>query len=261
MTCIRISRNSSVLVVGAHPGDAVRSNAGVILRAMSAGAKVIVVKATNGAALGGPERIPVGRKQADTRKREELAALKVLGFPRKNHLLLGFPDGGLEPMRFDYFDRTGLPYLCPWLASDRTFGADVYRKGVPFFGADMVAVLKTIMGKAKPTHVFTHCSRDRPPDHRAITWFAKRALAELKLKPRVYEWITYYHRLPWPPKGPSIPRAAAERMPFEGEVVEFVPSAAEQSVKVSAWRKHTGSHGAAYVKRWTKRNEAFWRTA
>ncbi len=156
---IAFNANSSVLVFGAHPDDAVRSCGGVIQRARAAGARVTIVKATDGAALGGPARIPIARKQARARRREELRALKVLGFPRKNHVLLGFPDAGLESMRTDYFEKTGLPYQCPWLDADRTQGREVFRAGATFFGATLAAILRDIVVKARPTHVFTHHHR------------------------------------------------------------------------------------------------------
>ena len=261
---IRFSKKSSVLVFGAHPDDAVRSNAGVILRAMQVGAKVAIVKATDGAALGGPEFIPQGRRRGETRKREELSALRVLGFERKDLCLLGFPDGGLEAVRFDYFNRTGLPYLDPWLASDRTFGRDTFKKGVRFFGADLLALIARVVAKTRPTHVFTHCSRDRHPDHRAITWFVKEALAARGLEPEIYEYLTYHTRCQkpkWPPNpGERISRAAAAKLKLPGRLVDFPLSPAEACVKDVAIDQFLPVLGAAYFKPWRRTNEVFWRT-
>ena len=260
-----ITAKSSVVFFDAHPGSLVRTCGGILLRSLVLGARVAVVDACDGGAM--VEKESDGPAMARLRHKEALASNRILGVARSDYFALGFPDGGIEAMRCDYMEPTGLPYFCPWLGTDRATAAHAYRRGAKFFGETFLAVLKEVLARRAPTHVFTHHNHDTHMDHRALTWFIKRALAELRAEgkldriPRLYEWITYYSRFPWPPKAASIPRRAAERMPFDGEIVEFRPSPAEQRVKVAAWRKHTGSHGAAYVKRWTKRNEVFWRTA
>ncbi len=263
---MKFNRKSSVMVFGAHPDDVVRGCAGVILRARAAGARVMIVKATDGAALGGPERIPIARRQAAARRREELRALKVLGFPRKNHLLLGFPDAGLEPMRNDYFEKSGLPYLCPWLDADQTFGRDVFRTGASFFGEEFARILRDIVAKARPTHVFTHCSRDRHPDHRALTWFVKGALGAAGLHPAVYEYLTYHtrHQKPakWPSNpGPRISVKDAAKLRLPGRIVDFALAPGEVRLKNRALDEFIPVVGAAYFKPWRRTNEIFWRTA
>jgi LmbE family N-acetylglucosaminyl deacetylase len=259
-----ITRGSSVMFFDAHPGSLVRTCAGALLRSGAVGARVTVIDACDGAAM--VERESDGPAMAARRHREALAALKILGVPREDYFALGFPDGGLEAMRGDYWHRTGLPYFCPWLRADRVATRHAWRRGAPFFGESFFAALKSLLAARRPTHVFTHHFRDTHMDHRALTWFIRKALAELvaegrlKRTPTVFEWITYYSRAPWPPKGKSIPVNAARKLRFPGRVVEFVPSPAEQRVKTAAWRANLPSHGAAYVKRWTKTNEIFWRT-
>ena len=259
---IILRSNSSVVIFGAHPDDAVRACGGVILRATAAGARVLVVKATDGAALGGPEGVPTGRRMAEDRKREEFRALEMLGFPRRNLLLLGFPDGGLEALRNDYFEKTGLPYYCPWLDSDRTRGRDAACVGLPFFGATLARVLRAVVERARPTHVLTHCSRDRHADHRALTWFVKEALRAAKLRPAVFEYLTYHTRTKWPSNpGPRILPREAAKLRLPGRIIDFALTPGETRVKDRALDEFIPVLGTGYFKPWRRTNEIFWRTA
>jgi len=258
---IGFTGKSSVLVFGAHPDDAVRACGGVILRARAAGATVAIVKATDGAALGGPEGVPTGRRMAEDRKREELHALHTLHFPRRRVFLLGFPDGGLEALRNDYLEPKGLPYYDPWLAADRTHGRDVTAVGMPFYGDALVRALAVLAWYFRPTHVFTHCSRDRHPDHRALTWFVKSALRSAKLRPAVYEYLTYHTRTKWPSnRGPRILPREAAKLHLPGRIVDFGLTNEEAERKDAALDAFVPILGAAYFNPWRRTNEIFWRT-
>ena len=92
---MRFDHRSSVVVIGAHPDDAVRACGGVMLRCLAAGGRLTVVAVTDGAALFGREGIPDGRKTARARKAEQAKALKVIGVPKRDTFFLGFPDGGI----------------------------------------------------------------------------------------------------------------------------------------------------------------------
>ena len=234
-----IGADSSILVLGAHPDDVVRGCGGVIIKALAAGAKVTVVKLTDGAALYGVEGIRDGRKTAMARRAEELRAIEILGLPRSSLLLLGFPDGGLEALRNSYHNASlGKPYYDQWLASDRVAEEGTYRQGVPFYGDSLVTVLEEIIERAAPTHVFTHVCQDRHPDHRATSYFTKRAIANLLLAnhlarvPAIFEYLTYHTRLKWPANtGPLIDPAPAEAMQLPGRLVDLRLSEAEAAHK------------------------------
>ena len=259
-----ITSRSSVLFVDAHPGSAVRHCGAVMRRAINAGARVSRLIACDGAAMFDEDRGPALAAQ---RVDEEHAGLAWIGVPLENITFLGFPDGGLEPLRHDYWRLEGLAYFDPWLGTDRVTAEHASRPGTPFFGESFFALVGEVIYLTSPTHIFTHSSRDRHSDHRALNWFVKRAAADaladglLDSPPAVFEWLTYHTRVKWPPPGRIIPLAAARRLPVTGECVDFRPTRAEVRIKAQAWRCHLPSHGSAYVNRWMKENEIFWRTS
>ena len=265
---------SSVVVVGAHPDDAVRACGGVMLRALSLGRataglssrapKLTVIAVTDGAALFGKTGIPDGRRTACARKAEQAKALKALGVPKRNTFHLGFPDGGIPKLRHrNRTERSGA-YFCPWLDSDRTNDAS-YAPGIDFTGNNLTHILMNLLAAAKPPHVFTHHARDKHPDHRGVTWFVRKALAELRKSgvidaaPAIYEYLTYVSGTPWPPAGPAVPVKAAKALPFGGRVVNLRLAPAEIKRKDAALDCLTPTLGPDYIAHWRRTNEIYWR--
>jgi LmbE family N-acetylglucosaminyl deacetylase len=257
-----IASTSSVVFIDAHPGSSIRTCGGAMLLCKRLGAKIAVIEACDGAAMVPTEA--QGPAMAVQRRKEIHAAIDILGLSQKDLFLLGFPDSGLEALRADYWRPVGQPYFCPWLKQDCATSPEAHQPGARFFGQEFFNLLKGLLMQRRPTHVFVHHDRDTALDHRAMNWFVKKALADLCFEgvlpkcPPLFEWLTYYTRQTWPPKGPDITLAAAKTLPFPGEIVRYVPPPAEQKVKVSAWRQCLPSHGPDYVKRWTKSAEVFW---
>ena len=263
----KFGRSASIAIFGAHPDDAVRACGGVMLRALSAGASLTVVKATDGAALYGPEGISKGVLTALARREEELRALEVLGVNRESLMLLGFPDGGLEALRNSYYPPDGMPYFDPWLAGDHVNLDGTYRRGARFFGYSLAQVVAEIVERCQPTHVFTHQSQDRHPDHRAMTFFVKAAISELLLDhrlagvPAIFEYLTYHTRLKWPANpGARIAAQRAIELGLPGRVVDFRLSPEEVAIKNKAQECFVPILGRAYMDPWMRSNEIYWRT-
>ena len=269
---IRFSRDASVVVIGAHPDDAVRACGGVMLRALAKGAGLTVIAVTDGAALFGKEGIPEGRETAAGRRAEQVRALRVLGVPRRDTLYLGFPDGGIAKLRHRHRGHRSRPYFCPWLDADHT-GDMSCVPGIGFSGNTLLNLLTDRIAHARPTHLFTHASGDRHPDHRGVTWFVRRALARLRrtacsagsctpgrrpLTPAVYEYLTYLRGTHWPPAGSAVPVDAARALPFPGRVVDFRLTPAEQRRKDAALDRFTPILGDAYIDNWRRTNEIYW---
>ena len=260
---IRFRRNSSVVVVGAHPDDAARACGGVTLRALGAGARITVVAVTDGAALWGTQDIPNGRRTAAGRKSEQAKALARLGVPRRNVFYLGFPDGGIAKLRHvNRTERSGA-HFCPWLDADNTNNQS-YVPGTSFIGSALQSVLTEVFARAQPTHVFTHHTGDKHPDHRGVTWFVRKAIArlhrrgDLELSPEIYEYLTYLSGMHWPPGSVSVPIAAARELPFDGSVVQLCLTAEEQAAKEHALDCFVPILGAKYINNWRRNNEVFW---
>jgi LmbE family N-acetylglucosaminyl deacetylase len=84
------------MVVFAHPDDAEIGSGGVIARWVAAGCEVTYVLCTNGGA-GTADRTLTPEELAEKRAAEQRAAAHFMGV--KHVVMLGYPDGGLEPTR------------------------------------------------------------------------------------------------------------------------------------------------------------------
>jgi len=260
---IRFDQTSSIVILGAHPDDAVRACGGVMLRALSAGAKVTVIAVTDGAALFGKEGIPDGRRTAAGRKAEQVKALRRIGLPKRSTFFLGFPDGGLAKLRHRHRTERLGAYFCPWLHADRTNKTSCVPE-IVFTTNNLVKLLKRILSDASPTHVFTHHHCDKHPDHRGVTWFIRKALAELtcddasSVPPMVYEYLTYLPGKHWPPAGAAVPVKAARALGFSGRVVNHRLTHDEIAAKDRALDCFTPILGDAYIDNWRRSNEITW---
>jgi len=262
---ILLDDTSVVVVVGAHPDDAVRACGGVMLRCLREGARLSIIAMTDGAALRGTEGIRRGRETARDRKAEQVRALDRLGVPVENVFFLGFPDGGIEKIRHAHRTRLGNAYVCPWLHADRS-AKDSLAPATPFIAESLTDLLVRALGPLSPTHVFTHHGRDRHPDHRGVTHFVREVLSELaaerklRTEPAVYEYLTYLPGIPWPPAGRETPVESAKALPFPGRVVNFPLTPEEESRKNAALDCFVPILGPGYMDRWRRSNEIFWRT-
>ena len=84
------------MVVFAHPDDAEIGSGGVVARWIAAGCEVTYVLCTNGGA-GTANRTLSTEALAEKRAAEQRAAADFMGV--KHLVMLGYPDGGLEPSR------------------------------------------------------------------------------------------------------------------------------------------------------------------
>ena len=84
------------MVVFAHPDDAEIGSGGVVARWIGAGCEVTYVLCTNGGA-GTANRTLSTEALAEKRAAEQRAAADFMGV--KHLVMLGYPDGGLEPSR------------------------------------------------------------------------------------------------------------------------------------------------------------------
>jgi LmbE family N-acetylglucosaminyl deacetylase len=84
------------MVVFAHPDDAEIGAGGIIARWVAAGCEVTYVLCTNGGA-GTTDRTLAPAQLAERRAAEQRAAASFMGV--KHVVMLGYPDGGLEPTR------------------------------------------------------------------------------------------------------------------------------------------------------------------
>jgi LmbE family N-acetylglucosaminyl deacetylase len=84
------------MVIFAHPDDAEIGSGGIIARWIAAGCEVTYVLCTDGGA-GTADRALTPAQLKDKRAAEQRAAADFMGV--KHLVMLGYPDGGLEPTR------------------------------------------------------------------------------------------------------------------------------------------------------------------
>jgi LmbE family N-acetylglucosaminyl deacetylase len=87
-------RGKTVMVFGPHPDDDLAS-AGTMAKLVKNGNKVVIVLYTTGN-KGSRDLEMTSERLAQIRKREDLAANKILGIPPENIIWLGYDDGMLE---------------------------------------------------------------------------------------------------------------------------------------------------------------------
>jgi LmbE family N-acetylglucosaminyl deacetylase len=234
-----------VLVIAPHPDDETLCCAGYLQQAVRSGAAVAVVWITAGdsfeidAMLTERTLRPrsAGLEQLGLRRiAEGHAAADLLGVPRANQFLLGFPDRDITALlrhpeapalRSRYTGASAVPYR------------DALRPGDPYTGEALRANLQDIFDRFAPTIVLAPSLRDRHADHSGSGALALELLAARRPGAQLYFWIVHAG-LDWPaPRGlhrnrPLTPphRAAAlswQQLPLD---------TAQETGKLTALRAH-----------------------
>ena len=234
-----------VLIIAPHPDDETLCCAGLLQRALKAGATVGVVWITAGdsfeidAVVAERTLRPKGlglEKLGARRIDEARAAADVLGVLRANQYLLGYPDRGLSALlrdagdsihRSGYTGASAVPYTQALAA------------GHLYTGNNLRHDLDQVITQFVPTMVLVAAPQDRHADHRASGLLTRELVAARFPGARVYYWIVHAGlKWPWPhglhrtrPLWPP-PRAAAlgwQRLSLDE---------AAQLRKLQALRKH-----------------------
>jgi LmbE family N-acetylglucosaminyl deacetylase len=113
------------------------------------------------------------------RQAEAQQALALLGVGAKDVVFLGFPDGGLCPLRGTYLANNGRNYQSPFTLADRPLITNVAQPNAGYNGTDLTQALTRVLLHFRPTLVVTVHPRDRHPDHCATSHFVSDALQAL----------------------------------------------------------------------------------
>ena len=239
------SATDRVLVIAPHPDDETLCCAGYLQRSVRAGATVGVVWITAGDSfeidamvtertlrprLAGLEQLGL------LRIAEGHAAADLLGVPRANQFVLGFPDRDLATLldhpqatalRSRYTGASAVPY------------SDALRPGDAYTGTTLRLNLQAVIDRFAPTIVLAPSLLDRHSDHSSSGALALELLRARRPGARLYFWIVHagldwpaphgLHRNQalWPPR-----RAAAlawQQLPLD---------AAQEAGKLAALRAH-----------------------
>lgn len=184
----RLSPHTRLLIVAPHPDDGTLGAGGLIQRVLRLGGAVQVVFMTNGD--GFPQGVALARHlqhpaaqdyraYGRLRQTEAQQALATLGVRAKDVLFLGFPDGGLCPLRVMSHANNGRNYQSPFTLAERPLITTVVLPKAGYNGMDLTHALTWVLLHFRPTLVVTVHPRDRHPDHCATYHFVSDAFPAL----------------------------------------------------------------------------------
>ncbi len=204
-----VGRNERLLVIAPHPDDETLGAGGLIQRVVERGgsARVVLMTAGDGYVEGVIQETgrPRPRPEAyiaygERRLGEARAAVRRLAGPAGRVQVLGFPDGGLEPLLAAHWQRRH---------AERSFTTRLFQPSYPeardrrlaYDGADLLHELVALLREAQPTIVALPDPLDRHPDHRATGLFALLAVDEwLRAGAPGPQLLAYLVHWPaWPP--------------------------------------------------------------
>ena len=251
----------------AHPDD-IKSVTGMVFRAMEKKSRVSLILVTKGEAYVSEARKTDSPHQMGERRIDELLEfLRIIGIPRRDFFLLGVPDGGqtLPALREDFFKAEGAPFCDPLLHTDRVPYHDAYTPDMLFYGETLLAALEELLVVLQPRVILTHHPKDDHLDHRAVSFFARKAASRLhrrkglKHAPRVYAPLVYYRACRWPTRGDYFyTEQIAHRFP-RLKAHQFCLTDEEFERKKEACMTFTPTLSVKYIRSNMKKDEVVWR--
>ena len=227
---LEVNAGERLIVVAPHPDDETLSAGGLIQRVVERGGAVRVVLVTAGDGYVEAVVHETGRLRprpaeyvayGERRLREARRALRELGGGaiRAEHLL-GFPDGGIEPLLTAHRQRAHPERSSTTGASAPPY-AEAEHPDVQYDGDDLRTALVRCLSDVQPTMIAFPDPLDRHPDHRAIGSFTLLALKDLmhrpgRAQPAMPRLLAYLVHWPgWPPGwDASSPSALAAGAPL-----------------------------------------------
>ena len=211
---LAVQPGERLLVVAPHPDDETLGAGGLIQRVLARGGTVRVVLVTAGDGYIEAVVHETGHLRprpeeyiayGERRLRESRVALRVLGGKRiGSEHLLGFPDGGLEPLLQTHWKHSD-PERSPTTGAAQAPYPDVEDLGARYDGADLRAALLRCLRDARPTTIVLPDPLDRHPDHHATGLFTLLAVndwvhegaAAHRAMPRLLAYLVHWPD--WPP--------------------------------------------------------------
>lgn len=207
----QFKNSDRILILAPHPDDEVIGAAGVIQRALKAGAKVKVVCYTNGdnnelAFIVYEKRLTFKKKEflhmGEVRRNETIAAMASLGLKKENIVSLGYPDFGTMEILTKYWGETK-PFRSMFARVTKVSYPEAMSVSAPYVGESILKDIKTVILDFKPTKVFVSHPADANRDHSSLYLFLRIALWDIggKIKqPEIFPYLI--HVVGWPkPRG------------------------------------------------------------
>ncbi|MCX5693803.1 MAG: PIG-L family deacetylase [Candidatus Omnitrophica bacterium] len=196
-----------VLILAPHPDDEAIACAGIIQKALKAGAQVRIVYLTNGdhnelAFIVYEKRITMRQGEfihlGKVRQQESTKAMKFLGLAEKDLVFLGYPDYGTFEIFCKYW-QTGNPFRDRLTRISSVPYQDNPSYGSEYIGENILADITKQLLDYRPDKIFVSHAADVNVDHKALYLFLQVALSDLGsliVKPQVYPYLV--HCVGWP---------------------------------------------------------------
>jgi LmbE family N-acetylglucosaminyl deacetylase len=208
---INLESYRRVLIAAPHPDDETLGNGGLIQRALSSGAQVKVMIATNGDGYSKAVMKDFKRllpRSADyirlgnTRQVEILNGLELLGIARQDVIFLSYPDFGLLQLWMNHWEPS-TPYRSIYTHSTRSPYKYTFNPEASFCGRDMLADVTRLIDAYRPDLILQTHSYDTHPDHRAMHYFTNLGIAAVQTSdpgyiPEVSSYLIHRGNFPDP---------------------------------------------------------------
>ena len=205
-------QNDRILILAPHPDDESIACAGIIQKALFAGAQVKVVYLTNGdhnefAFIVYEKRITFRQGEfiylGQLRQKESIKAMKFLGLSEKDLVFLGYPDYGTFEIFCKYWQTASAGRSKPFLDRLTRISSVPYRDnssyGAKYYGENILSDLTKQILDYQPNKIFVSHTADVNVDHKALYLFLQVALSDLETqmaKPKIYPYLV--HCVGWP---------------------------------------------------------------
>jgi LmbE family N-acetylglucosaminyl deacetylase len=198
-----LSTRDRLLIIAPHPDDESLCCAGLIQQAQRSGAQVAIVWVTNGdgfeidAMVAEHTLRPHGKASlhlGEKRLREAHAAADLLGVPRAQQYVLGYPDRDIRAL-LEKNDRSPLRSTYTRVSAVAT--AEALHPGAAYTGQNLRRDLDTVIASFAPTLVLAAAPQDLHSDHTATGQLALSLLAARGQADRLRYWIVHAGR-GWP---------------------------------------------------------------
>jgi len=265
-------KNERILILAPHPDDESIACAGIIQKALKAGAQVKIVYLTNGdhnelAFIVYEKRLTFRQGEfiymGKVRQKESIKAMKSLGLSEDKLVFLGYPDYGT----FEIF--------CKYWQTDKPFRDRLTRissvpynenpsYGAKYVGESILADLTKQILNYQPNKIFVSHPADVNVDHKTLYLFLQVALSDLEAriaKPTVYPYLV--HCVGWPKPRHYHPELALSPpnkfigADLQWQISALTPQELDKKYRSILYYKSQTQSSAFYLFSFARKNELF----
>ncbi|MFA5115364.1 MAG: PIG-L family deacetylase, partial [Candidatus Omnitrophota bacterium] len=268
-----IRKNERVLIMAPHPDDEAIACAGIIQKAIAAGAEVKVVYLTNGdhnqvAFIVYEKRLTFRKGEfihmGQVRHSEAVKAMKLFGLDESRLVFLGYPDFGTFVIFRDFWNSKN-PYKSMLTRISHVPYRSNLSYNAPYTAESILNDIKDVLRSYRPDRIFVSHPSDTNPDHKAFYLFLQVALWDLEGQippPKVYPYLVHCPGWPLPRHyHPKLQLGPPRQYPVGGGIKWFRSDISQDEIEnkhkaILCYRSQTQS-SAFYLLAFARRNELF----